>query len=228
MKRLIIIGAGGHGRVVADIARQTGYNDIVFLDNDSELKNCAGYPVLGPDAMTAGLEGDIFIAVGDPGIRRRLMERECGRLFPILIHPQAIIASGVVIGDGSVVMAGAVINPGTRIGRGCIVNTSSSIDHDCVIGEFCHLAVGAHLAGTVHVGDSTWIGIGAVVSNNVNICSDVIVGAGAVVIKDIEERGTYIGIPTRKMDRKGSRMNRGGIVVNRNVAFQKTRYWRAA
>lgn len=197
MNRLIIIGASGHGKVVADIAKLNGYIDIVFLDNDPTISSCAGYPVLGPDTMTAELEGDVFIAVGDAETRKRLMERDAGKLFPILIHPSSVIAKGVEIGEGSVVMAGTVINPGAKIGRGCIVNTSSSIDHDCVVGDFCHVSVGAHLSGTVTVGENTWIGTGATVNNNVNICSGCMIGAGAVVIKDIDESGTYVGVPAR-------------------------------
>lgn len=202
LKKLIIIGASGHGKVVADIAQLVGYKEIVFLDNDSELKSCAGYAVLGPDTMTKELEGDVFIAVGRSDLRKKLMERDKDRHFPVLIHPQAVIAGDVVIGDGTVVMAGTVINPGARIGRGCIVNTSSSVDHDCSIGNYCHVSVGAHLAGLVNVGDNCWIGTGVTISNSVNICSDVVIGAGAVVIKDIKDSGTYIGVPVKKMDKK--------------------------
>lgn len=202
LNRLIIIGASGHGKVVADIAKLCVYREIVFLDNNPELKECSGYPVLGPDTMTAELEGEIFIAVGNSEIRQKLMYRDAGREFPILIHPSAIIAEDVRIGEGSVVMAGSVINPGAKIGKGCIVNTSSSIDHDCAIGEYCHVSVGSHLSGTVELGDHVWIGTGATVSNNVNICSDVVIGAGAVVINDVKESGTYVGVPIRKMDSK--------------------------
>lgn len=202
LHRLIIIGASGHGRVVADIAKLCGYTEIVFLDNNPELKECGGYPVLGPDTMTAELDGDIFIAVGKSEIRQRLMDRDSERSFPTLIHPSAVIAEDVTIGNGSVVMAGSVINPGARIGKGCIVNTSSSIDHDCNVGDYCHVSVGSHLSGTVKLGNHVWIGTGATVSNNVNICPDVVIGAGAVVINDVEESGTYIGVPIRKMDLK--------------------------
>lgn len=197
MNRLIIVGASGHGKVVADIAKLSGYRDIVFLDNNPEIKECAGYPVLGPDTMVKDLEGDLFIAVGNAEIRRRLMDREAGRSFPVLIHPSAVIAEGVKIGDGTVVMAGTVVNPDTKIGKGCIVNTSSSIDHDCVVEDFSHIAVGAHLCGTVHVGKGTWIGAGATVSNNVDICGNCMIGAGAVVVKDIKEPGTYVGVPAK-------------------------------
>ena len=197
MKRLIIIGASGHGKVVADIAGLNGYNDIVFLDNNAEIRECAGYPVLGPDTIISKLDGDVFIAVGNAEARMKLTERNAERRFPALIHPSAVIAKGVEIGTGSVVMAGAVINPGAEIGNGCIINTSSSIDHDCVIGDYCHVSVGAHLSGTVTVGKSSWVGAGVTVVNNVSICGGCMIGAGAVVIKDIDKPGTYIGVPAK-------------------------------
>ena len=195
--RLIIVGASGHGKVVADVAKHCGYTDIVFLDNDPEIKDCSGYPVIGQDTMTAELEGDVFVAVGNAETRKRLMERDTGRNFPVLVHSSAVIADDVEIGKGSVVMAGVVINPGAKIGKGCIVNTSSSVDHDCVVGDFCHISVGAHLSGTVELGEGVWIGAGATVSNNVNICGGCMIGAGAVVIKDINEPGTYVGVPAK-------------------------------
>ena len=196
--RLIIIGASGHGKVVADVARNCGYTEIVFLDNNSEIKKCAGYPVLGPDTLVNELEGDVFIAIGNAKIRKQLMDSETERNFPVLVHPSAVVAENVTLGPGTVVMAGTVINPGVVIGRGVIVNTSSSIDHDCILGDFVHVAVGAHLCGTVNVGEKTWIGAGATVSNNVEICGGCMIGAGAVVIKDINEPGTYVGVPAKR------------------------------
>lgn len=196
--RLIIVGASGHGKVVADVAKHK-YKDIIFLDNDQKIKMCAGYPVFGLDTMVKELKGDVFIAIGNAEIRRKLIEREVGRTFPVLIHPSAVVAEGVEIGNGSVVMAGAVINPDAKIGKGVIVNTSSSIDHDCVVGDYCHVSVGAHLCGTVHVGTGTWVGAGAIVSNNITICSDCMIGAGAVVVNDINEPGTYVGVPAHNI-----------------------------
>ena len=108
MNKLIIIGASGHGKVVADIAALNGYKEIVFLDNDPEIKACAGYPVLGPDTMTSELDGDVFIAVGNAETRKKLMERDANRNFPVLIHPSAVIAKSAEVGAGSVAMAGAV------------------------------------------------------------------------------------------------------------------------
>lgn len=191
--KLTIIGASGHGKVVADIARLNGYSGIVFLDDDESVKECAGYPVIGKS--TEAPEGEVFVAVGNAAIRKQIMERYDERLMPVLIHPSAVIASDVKIEKGTVVMAGAVINPGTKIGRGVIVNTTSSIDHDCAVGDYVHISVGAHLCGTVHIGNSTWIGAGATISNNINICESCMIGAGAVVIKDIEVPGTYVGVP---------------------------------
>ena len=199
MKRIIIIGASGHGKVVADIAALNGYDDIVFLDNYPAVSTCAGYPVVGLDTQAEEFEGDVFVAIGNAINRKRLMERYSDRHFPTLIHPSAVIAKSVVIGDGSVIMAGSVINPCAKIGQGCIVNTSSSIDHDCVLDNYCHVAVGAHLSGAVSVGEGSWIGAGATVSNNIIICGNCIIGAGAVVVKDIGEPGTYLGVPARKV-----------------------------
>ena len=196
MNRLIIIGASGHGKVVADIAALNGYKDIVFLDDDENIKECAGYPVIGKS--TEAPDGEVFVAVGNAETRKRLMELYKGKIQPVLIHPSAVVAESVEVTAGSVVMAGAVINPGVKIGKGCIINTSSSVDHDCVVEEFCHVSVGAHLSGTVVVGTGTWIGAGATVINNVNICAGCMIGAGAVVIKDINEPGMYVGVPAKK------------------------------
>ena len=195
--KLTIIGASGHGKVVADIARLNGYESVVFLDDNKDGSECAGYPVIG-DTTTEPV-GDVFVAIGNADIRRKVMERFSEHYQPVLIHPNAVVAKGVEIGAGSVVMAGAVINPEARLGRGCIVNTASSIDHDCVLGDFVHVAVGAHVCGTVTVGDSVWIGAGATVINNVSICSNCMIGTGSVVIKDVSLSGTYVGCPAQKI-----------------------------
>jgi sugar O-acyltransferase (sialic acid O-acetyltransferase NeuD family) len=196
MNKLIIIGASGHGKVIADIAVNLGYENIVFLDDDAEIKECAGFPVVGKTKLMHQMEGEKIVAIGNAKIRKRMMsEIEC----ITLIHPKAVISRRVDIGKGSVVMAGVVINSDSKIGKGCIVNTGASIDHDCSIGDYCHVSVGAHVAGTCRVGEMTWIGAGTTVSNNVNICSDCMIGAGTVVIKDIKESGTYIRVPAEKM-----------------------------
>lgn len=198
MKQLIVLGASGHGKVVADIARKNGYNDIKFLDDNVALKECGGYPVVGKIDEYEKFDCDIFVAIGNPTIRENLQEQIREEQLPVLIHPSASVAENVKIGKGTVVVAGAVINSEAQIGKGCIINTCSSVDHDCKVADYVHISVGSHIAGTVNIGTRTWIGAGAIVINNINICNDCMVGAGAVVVKDIQERGTYLGIPARR------------------------------
>lgn len=195
MNRLIIIGASGHGKVVADIALKIGYTDIVFLDDNESISECAGFQVIGKTSEAPFMYGDKIVAIGNASVREILLSRIKA---VTLIHPDAVIGRNVVFGEGTVVMAGAVINTDTVIGKGCIINTCSSVDHDCIIGDFVHIAVGAHLSGTVHVGNDTWIGAGSTVSNNIDICSNCIIGTGAVVVNSIDVAGTYIGVPARK------------------------------
>lgn len=199
MRKLAIIGASGHGRVVADIAVKNGYRDIVFLDDDENIHECGGYPIVGKSSAAQIIDADVIVGIGVASVRKRIQESISEAKLITLIHPDAVVARDVVIGAGTVVMAGAVINPGARIGKGCIINTCSSVDHDCEIGDYVHIAVGSHLCGTVTVGEGTWIGAGATVSNNVFICANCMIGAGAVVIKDIKEEGTYVGIPVEKI-----------------------------
>lgn len=194
-KKLLIIGAGGHGKVVADVAKTMNkYEGICFLD-DNPTKEFL-YPILGKikDLHKFVNTHDIFVAIGNQKVRRSIME-SINVDFATLIHENSIIGSNVEIGMGCVIMPGAVINAGTKIGNGVIVNTCSSIDHDCVINDYCHISVGAHVCGTVNIGDMTWVGAGATVINNVSITNDCMIGAGAVVIGDICESGTYVGVP---------------------------------
>lgn len=207
LKKLVIIGASGHGKVIADIALKIGYEEIVFLDDNESLSECAGFPVVGKSSMVQDIDGEKIIAIGNAKIRERIQSTIN---TVTLVHPDAIISRRVEIGEGSVVMAGAVINSDAVIGRGCIINTGASVDHDCVIDDFAHVSVGAHVAGTCHIGKKTWIGAGATVSNNVNICSDCMVGAGAVVIKDIEKSGIYVGVPAREKIMSKQKLTGGG------------------
>lgn len=202
MKTLGIIGASGHGKVVADIAKKKGYEEIVFFDDNQEVRHCGVYPVIGVTQDIFQHNCDAFVAIGNPSVRSRLMEQleQSKKKLPVLVHPNAVVAEDVKVGIGTVIVAGAVVNPGAKIGKGCIINTCSSVDHDCIIGDYVHVSVGAHVAGTVQIGHHTWVGAGAIVSNNVNICANCMVGAGAVVCKDIVEEGTYIGVPARKRE----------------------------
>lgn len=196
MKKLIIIGASGHGKVLADIAVKNGYDDIMFLDDNDNIKECAGFPVVGKVKEAELSDCDKIVAIGNAKIRERIQEGLSNVIT--LIHPNAVVSRRVKIGTGTAVMAGAVINSDTVIGKGCIVNTGASVDHDCKVGNYAHISVGAHIAGTVEIGTRTWIGAGATISNNVNICNDCMIGAGAVGLKDIKKSGTYIGVPARE------------------------------
>ena len=205
-KELIIIGASGHGKVIADIAlKMNRYDKIYFLDDNEKVKECMGFAVVGKtkDVYNYLSDSDVFVAIGNSNIRKNIMEdlKSKGANIPTLIHPNAIIGTGVTIGLGTVVMPGAIINPDSIIGEGCIINTAASIDHDCVIQNYVHVSVDAHLAGTVKVSEHTWIGIGAAVKNNVSIGANIMIGAGAVVVKDLIESGTYIGVPAQKMNK---------------------------
>lgn len=200
---IVILGASGHGKVVADIARLNGYEQIVFLDDDTSKQNNGEYPVVGTisDFLRSHTVGnihksdyDVFVAIGNNSIRKQISEQ-----LPVqpvmLIHPAAVIDRTAIIGCGSVVMAGAIVNADARIGNGCIINTGASVDHDCVLGDHVHISPGAHIAGTVNIGEKTWFGVGSCCVNNVNIAADCVVGAGAVVIDDITESGIYVGCP---------------------------------
>lgn len=204
MNKLIIVGASGHGKVVADIALLNGYDEIYFLDDNPNIKSLGNFQVIGSFEKIFGLDSNeygVFVGIGNASVRRRMQSKleESGYNVVSLIHPSSVIAYDVEIGCGTVVMAGAVINSGSVIGKGCIINTSSSVDHDNNIGDYVHVSVAAHTAGTVSVGTNTWIGIGAVISNNISISRDVTIGAGAVVVKDICESGTYVGVPIKKI-----------------------------
>lgn len=202
--KLLIIGASGHGKVVADIAlKMNKWQSIAFLDDNGNLRSSMGLEVIGAsDEVNKYIdEYEIFVGIGNNSTRKKIHEKLeiIGANIPVLIHPNAVIGNQVDIGVGTVVMAGAIINSCTKLGKGCIINTGSTIDHDNNIGDFVHISPGAHLAGIVNVGHGSWLGIGSAVINNINITSDCIVGAGAVVVKDIPESGVYVGVPVRRV-----------------------------
>lgn len=189
-KRLIIIGASGHGKVVADIAlKMNQWETIAFLDDDETKTTCLGFEVIGKSAEFPKYlnNSDFVVAIGNNRTREKIQNELAKNEASIasLVHPNAVIATDVFIGDGTVIMAGVVINSSTSIGNGCIINTSSSIDHDNRIGNFVHVSPGVRLAGAVNVGDKTWIGIGCTVVNNISIKTCRMIKAGTIVIKNI-------------------------------------------
>lgn len=201
-EQVIVIGASGHGKVVADIVRRSGDTLLGFLDDNETLPpEIAGIPMLGKVADYIKYPDVSFvIGIGNSAIREKIVRQLDSARWYTAIHPSAVISAlDMQIGAGSVVMANAVINPSAHIGAHCIINTSAVVEHDNRIGDFTHISVGAKLGGTVSIGAHTWVGIGVTVSNNVSICDHCMIGAGAVVIRDIKESGTYVGVPARKI-----------------------------
>ncbi len=203
--KLLIIGASGHGKVVADIAiKMNKWRDIHFLDDDESIKSSMEIKVIGKiaDILKYIDYYDFIVGIGNNYIREKIQSEleVMGASLPVLIHPKAIIGEQVEIGIGSVVMAGAIINCCTRIGKGCIINTGATLDHDNLIEDYVHISPGVHTAGAVHIEKSSWLGIGSIVSNNTKITRNCKIGAGAVVVSDITKPGTYVGVPAKKID----------------------------
>lgn len=194
--QLVIIGAGGQGKVCADMAELLGYATVVFLD-DFDTVTASGKV---SEFVRFLADSVFFVAIGNSRVRERILGQlqNANAEIVTLIHPAATVSKYATIGWGSVVMAGAVVNAGARIGNGVIINTCASVDHDCAILDYAHVAVGAHVCGTVNVGAHTWIGAGATVINNVDICDNCMIGAGAVVVDEITAEGTYMGVPARR------------------------------
>ena len=200
MNRLIIVGAGGHGKVIADNALKNGYTEIRFVD-DHASGACMGFPIIGVcDDLRELNDGrtDFVIGIGNNAVRKLIAEKYDVNWVTV-VHPSAQIAVNVSVGKGTVVMAGAVVNACAVIGEHCIINTGAVVEHDNIIGDYVHISPKAALGGTVRVGEQTHIGIGAVVRNNIDICDGCVVGAGAAVVKNIEKAGTYVGVPARKI-----------------------------
>lgn len=202
-KKVVIIGAGGHAKVIADIILINGDDIVGFLDDSEEKQGKAIYKdhkVIGKISDAKKYKENYFIiAIGNNAKRAEISEKLNVKYYTA-IHPKAVIADTVKIGEGSTIMAGVVINPDTKIGNHCIINTCCSIDHDNTIRNYVHVSPGAHLAGKIYIGERTWICAGVTIINSVNISSDVIVGAGATVIKDILMAGTYVGTPARRVN----------------------------
>ena len=199
MADIIIIGAGGHAKVLADIAIKTGFNLIGFLDDNTEIKTLMNYPVLGPVSdCNKYAETTVFaIGIGNGEIREKIFNTYPSLNYVTLIHPSAQIGTYVTIAEGTVVMAGTVISPAVKIGKFCIVNSCAVVEHDSVLGDFTHAAPRSTVCGTVKVGKNVWLGAGCTVNNNVSICDNTYIGSGTVVIRDITEAGLYVGVPAR-------------------------------
>ena len=204
MKKVVIIGASGHAKVIADIVIKSGDELVGFLDDNKELpKKIVGYPYLGiiSDYHKYSENCYFVIGIGNNSIRKKIAESMNVNWY-IAIHPFAQIAIDTKIGEGTTVMANAVVNTSAILGKHCIVNTAAIIEHDNRIGDYVHISPNASLCGTVSVGELTHIGAGATVKNNTTICDNVVVGAGRVVVKNINHQGTYVGVPASRISEK--------------------------
>lgn len=209
MPALLLLGAGGHARVVAETAFATGrFSSIAFLDDrcsgPAQLPDQLGWPVIGPFA--AALDPQIrqqfpaaLVAIGNAALRLQWLPRlaAAGYELPAVVHPTAWVSPSAQLGIGSVVFAQAAIQAQAVIGSVAIFNTGCSVDHDAQLGNGVHICPGARLAGEVQVGERSWIGIGASVIQQIRIGADVTVGAGAAVVRDLPDGVTAVGVPAR-------------------------------
>lgn len=204
MKRLLIIGAGGHGRVVADTAHESRqWDEICFLDDSDAMIN-SSYKILGtvsqlPDFIKKFSGVEVIVAVGDNKKREQLLlwVNKIGCIVATVVHPSAFVSRNASVEKGVVIFAQAVVNAYSKVGFGCIVNTGSIIEHDCILDCCAHVSPNAALAGGVNIGKYSWIGIGSNVIEKVKIGENAIVGAGSVVIKDISDNVVVVGSPAR-------------------------------
>lgn len=206
-KSCAILGASGHGKVVAEIAELNGYQDIVFFDDRwPALQTVESWSIKGNSDTLLEMASDFdvtVVAIGNNNIRveKQNLLNLAGAHFATLIHPSATVSAYAQLGLGTVVMANAVVNPFAQIGHACIINTSSSVDHDCNLSDGVHVSPGSHLAGGVSVGEGSWIGIGSQVRQLISIGTGAIVGAGAVVVKNIADFQTVVGVPAQVVNK---------------------------
>jgi sugar O-acyltransferase (sialic acid O-acetyltransferase NeuD family) len=200
---LLVVGAGGHAKVVIDAARSAGSQFRLVLADDDERKR--GQMVLSLKVIvpvTDALNGvDAFhVAIGNNGARERMSDHLIakGLVNRAIAHPRACISKAARIAEGVFIAAQGIVGPDARVDRGCIINHGAVVDHDCHLGAFTHIAPNVTLGGGVRVGRRVLIGAGANILPGVSIGDDCVVGAGSVVLSDLEPRGVYVGVPTRK------------------------------
>ena len=203
MATLVILGAGGHAKVVADAARLSGWTIAGFIDElrpERTGERFAGSEVLDRTVLDRP-EPDLGLAFGIGECATRLAAARrmtvLGYPLPVIVHPRSIVASSAEIGPGTQLLAGAIVNPDARLGLAVIVNTGASVDHDCNVGDGVHLAPGVHLAGNVTVGEGTLVGIGTVVKPGVRIGRNCVIGAGSVVLRDVADGAVVYGVPAQ-------------------------------
>jgi sugar O-acyltransferase (sialic acid O-acetyltransferase NeuD family) len=203
-ERLIVIGSGGHGKVVIEAARaRSAGREITLLDdNPAEGREVLGLAVSGGRDRLAEMRGvPVALGVGDNRARAELLQwlMDESRTLETVVHPSTVVGATVQLGAGAFVAAGAVVIADAFIDAAAIINTSASVDHDCHIGAAAHIAPGVHLCGNVRIGSRTLVGVGSCIRPGISVAEDTIIGAGSVVVADIDEPGTYAGNPARRL-----------------------------
>ncbi|WP_068596558.1 acetyltransferase [Vaginella massiliensis] len=189
---LYVYGASGHGKVIAEIAEENGFEVQAFIDTDKTKISIFNYKVVHQIPTDVS---NLMIAIGNNHIRKKISEENSDLTYPVLVHPSTNISKRSKIEIGTVGMAGVSVNADVTIGKHCIINTNASIDHDCTIQDFVHISPNVALAGNVIVGEGTHIGIGASVIQGIKIGKWCTIGAGAVIIKDVPDGATVVGNP---------------------------------
>jgi sugar O-acyltransferase (sialic acid O-acetyltransferase NeuD family) len=191
---MILYGASGHAKVIADIIRANGMDISELFDDNEQIKCLSGISVVRPHKT----EEKLIVSIGNNAIRKKIVETNIFR-YGVAIHPSAVVSPSAVIGEGTVVMQGAIIQADAVIGKHCIINTGATVDHECIIGDFVHISPNSSLCGNVKVGEGTWIGAGSAVIPGIEIGSWTTIGAGSTVIKDINSNVVAVGCPCKEI-----------------------------
>lgn len=200
--KVVVIGTGGHSKVVAETILMDGRFELSgFANSEADISEFLGFPVFR--SVTDFNEAHFIVAVGNNAVRARLFAEHVkdGLVAVSAIHPKAIVSPSAIVGEGTVVAAGAIINPFAQIGRNCIINTGAVVEHDCVIGDHTHLAPGTKLAGNVKIAEGSFLGIGTTVIPGIKFGENCQTGAGAVVIRDVEPSTIVVGVPAKPLRR---------------------------
>jgi sugar O-acyltransferase (sialic acid O-acetyltransferase NeuD family) len=200
MKRLLIVGTGGQGKVVMDSALNS-YDSITFMTNDAH--GIDDYKTIYErDISTEYIASnfdEIIVAIGNNNTRLNLSLKYIsqGLKLATIIHPAAVVSKYARIEEGTVVFANAVVNPYAKIGKACIINTGAIVEHDCVLEDGVHISPNAAMGGTVYIGKKTWVCVGSCIANNIKVGQEAVIAAGAVVIKDVPDKVLVAGVPAK-------------------------------
>lgn len=199
MTGVLVVGAGGHAKVVIATLRAAGVSVAGVLDDRPEMwgQSVLGCEVLGGSTLLDGPDVQAVLAIGSNAVRRNLAGRYPRVRWVSAVHPAAVVEASVTVGAGTVVFAGAVVQPDTVLGQHVIVNTGATVDHDCMLGDFVHVAPGSHLAGSVRLNDGVFVGTGAALVPGVRVGAWATVGAGSVVLGDLPAGTIAYGVPAR-------------------------------